>query len=219
MIHTLGPKDFLYILSATQWTLLLSFLAIFGGSLVAFFFVAMRLTSMRILSWFSIAYIQFFQATPPILQLFIIFFGGSYFGIRFEAWQAAFIAFSLYSSAYLADIWYGSIVATPRHQWEGARALSFSEPLTLLLVIAPQALKIAVPPTVGYVVQLIKTTSLASIIGYVELVRAGQFINNSTLRPLAVYGFVACIYFALCWPLSIWASRLEKRLAESRKRS
>lgn len=219
MIHPIGVNDFLYILSATQWTLLLSGFAIFGGGIIALAVVAARLGPVRPLAWVTVAYIQFFQATPPLMQLFLVFYGGSYLGFRFEPWSAALIAFSLYSSAYLADIWYGCIRAIPRHQWEGSRALSFPEPLTILLVIAPQALKISVPPTVGFVVQLIKTTSLASIIGFIELVRAGQFINNSTLQPLMVYGFVACIYFALCWPLSLWSQALENRLARSHRRS
>lgn len=219
MIHPIGVNDFIYILWATQWTLLLSVFAIFGGALLALLIVAARLLPIRPTSWLMVAYIQFFQATPPLMQLFLIYYGGSHLGVRFEAWSAALIAFSLYSSAYLADIWHGCIMATPRHQWEGARALSFPEPLVLLLVIVPQALKISLPPTVGFVVQLIKTTSLASIIGYIELVRAGQFINNATLQPLLVYGFVACIYFALCWPLSLWSQVLETRLSRSLRRS
>lgn len=219
MIHKLGINDFLYILSATQWTLLLSAFAIIGGGLIALVVVALRLSPIRPLGWLTMAYVQFFQATPPLMQLFLVYFGGGLFGMRLEAWAAALLAFSLYSSAYLGDIWHGCIRAIPRHQWEGARALSFSEPLTVLLVIAPQALKISVPPTVGFIVQLIKTTSLASIIGFVELVRAGQYINNATLQPLIVYGFVASIYFALCWPLSLWAQRLESRLGRSLVRS
>jgi polar amino acid transport system permease protein len=89
----------------------------------------------------------------------------------------------------------------------------------VVLVIVPQAIRVSVPPTVGFLVQLIKTTSIASIIGFIELVRAGQYINNSTLQPFIVYGFVACIYFILCWPLSLWARALEKRLARSQHRS
>ena len=219
MIHKLNINDFFYILSAAQWTLLLSAFAIFGGGLIALVVLALRLSRVRPLAWLTIGYVQFFQATPPLMQLFIIYYGGGFVGVRFEAWSAALIAFSLYSSAYLGDIWHGCIRAIPRHQWEGSRALSFSEPHTILLVIVPQALKISVPPTVGFVVQLIKTTSLASIIGFVELVRAGQFINNSTLQPLIVYGFVASIYFVLCWPLSLWAQALEKRLGKSLRRS
>lgn len=219
MIHQLGLNDFLYILSATRWTVLLSLFAIVGGAIIGLMFIALRLTRVRPLGWLTVGYVQFFQATPPLMQLFLVFYGGGLFGVRLEPWTAALIAFSLYSSAYLCDIWYGCIRAIPRHQWEGSRALSFPEPLTLLLVIAPQALKISVPPTVGFLVQLIKTTSIAAIIGFVELVRAGQFINNSTLRPFIVYGFVACIYFALCWPLSLWGQSLERRLGRGQKRS
>jgi polar amino acid transport system permease protein len=219
MIRDLNVNDFIYILTAAQWTLLLSAFAVVGGGLVAIAIVLMRLGRIRALSWVTVAYIQFFQATPPLMQLFLIFFGGTLVGVRLEAWTAALIAFSLYSSAYLADIWHGSIQSVPRHQWEGARALSFSEPLMLVLIIVPQALRISVPPTIGFLVQVIKTTSLASIIGFIELVRAGQFINNSTLQPLPVYGFVACIYFAICWPLSKWGAFLEARLGRSAKRA
>jgi polar amino acid transport system permease protein len=219
VIHKLGLSDFIYILSAAQWTLLLSAFAIFGGGIIALLILAMRLSPFRPLKWLSVGYVQFFQATPPLMQLFLVYYGGSIWGFRFEAWSAALLAFALYSSAYLGDIWHGCIRAIPRHQWEGSRALSFGEPLTILLVIVPQALRISVPPTVGFVVQLIKTTSLASIIGFVELVRAGQYINNSTLQPLIVYGFVASIYFVLCWPLSLWAQALETRLAQSTRRS
>jgi polar amino acid transport system permease protein len=219
MIRPLNPDDFVYILTALQWTLLLSAFAIIGGGLIGVLVVILRLNRIRPVNWVTMAYIQFFQATPPLMQLFLVYYGGGLIGIRFEAWTAALIAFALYSSAYLGDIWHGCIVAIPRHQWEGSRALAFSEPLTLGLVIVPQAIKIAVPPTIGFVVQVIKTTSLASIIGFVEMVRAGQFITNATLQPLPVYGFVALIYFALCWPLSIWARALETRLAKSLRRS
>lgn len=219
MIHKLDINDFLYILGATQWTLLLSVLATIGGGMIGAILVALRLNPLRPLGLLTVGYVQFFQATPPLMQLFIVYYGGSVFGTKFEAWSAALITFSLYSSAYFGDIWHGCIRAVPRGQWEGARALALNEPFTLLLVVVPQALRIAVPPTVGFLVQLIKTTSIASIIGYIELLRAGQYINNSTLRPFVVYGFVACIYFVLCWPLSLWAQTLENRLARSQRRS
>lgn len=219
MIHPLSANDFIYILWALPWTLMLSAFAIIGGGLIAIIIVALRLSPWRPAAWLTVAYVQFFQATPPLLQLFIAYYGGSLVGVRLEAWSAALLAFSLYSSAYLGDIWHGCISAIPRQQWEASRSMSFSEPLTILLVIVPQALKISVPPTVGFIVQLIKTTSLASIIGYIELVRAGQYINNATLQPVLVYGFVAAIYFSLCWPLSLWAQALETRLAQSLRRS
>jgi len=141
-----------------------------------------------------------------------VFFGGSLVGVRFDPWTAAAIAFSLNASAFLSDIWHGSVMAVPNAQWEAARSLALPWGQTLRLVVMPQAARIAVAPTIGYLVQLIKSTSLASIIGFIELVRAGQFINNATLQPMLVYGFVGCVFFVLCWPLSKLSQRLEDRL-------
>jgi polar amino acid transport system permease protein len=80
----------------------------------------------------------------------------------------------------------------------------------LIHVILPQAVKIATPPTVGFMVQIVKNTSLASAIGFVELARAGQVINNSTFQPFLIFVMVAALYFALCYPLSVWSRRLER---------
>jgi polar amino acid transport system permease protein len=82
-------------------------------------------------------------------------------------------------------------------------------------VILPQAWRIAVPPTVGYLVQVVKGTSLAAIIGFTEVTRAGQIVNNATFEPLYVFGLVAGLYFALCWPLSLLAGHLERRQARA----
>jgi polar amino acid transport system permease protein len=78
-------------------------------------------------------------------------------------------------------------------------------------VILPQAVKIAIPPTVGFMVQIVKNTSLASVIGFVELARAGQIVNNSTFEPFVIFTCVAAIYFALCYPLSVASRTLERR--------
>jgi polar amino acid transport system permease protein len=85
-------------------------------------------------------------------------------------------------------------------------------------VILPQAFSIALAPTVGYLVQIIKGTSLAAIIGFVEVTRSGQIINNATFQPVIVFGVVAGIYFALCWPLSLLAARMERRRAAAMAR-
>jgi polar amino acid transport system permease protein len=212
MIRPLNPNDFVYILLALRWTVLLSLAAIAGGGLLGFLVLSLRMTRGRVLHWLAVAYIQFFQATPLLMQIFLVFFGATLVGLRLDPWPAAVIAFSLHASAFLADIWFASVLAVPKAQWEGARSLALPNRLMLRLVIAPQAARIAVAPTIGFLVQLIKATSLASIIGFVEVVRAGQFITNSTLQPLYVYGFVACLYFALCWPLSKFSQGVEARL-------
>ena len=212
MIRELNGNDFVYILLAARWTVLLSLIAVIGGGVVGLGIMLARLSRPPPIRLAALAYIQFFEATPLLMQLFLVFFGGSILGVRFDPWTAAVIAFSLHTSAFLGDIWQGSVLAVPLSQWEAARSLSLSWSVTLRLVVLPQAARIAVAPTVGFLVQLIKSTSLASIIGFVEVVRAGQFINNATLQPLPVYGFVACIFFALCWPLTRLAERLETRL-------
>ncbi len=84
------------------------------------------------------------------------------------------------------------------------------------LVILPQALRIAIPPTVGFLVQLLKSTALTSIVGFRELTRTGEIISNATFRPFVVYGLVAVIYFVLCSPLTAYARALERRLLVSR---
>ncbi len=212
MIRDLNANDFLYMLTAARWTVLLSVIAILGGGVVGLAIALARLSRFVVLRSIALAYIQFFQATPQLMQLFLVFFGGSLLGVRLDPWTAAVIAFSLHASAFLGDIWHGCVLAVPQTQWEAARSLALPWRVTLRLVIAPQAGRIAVAPTIGFLVQLIKSTSLASIIGFVELVRAGQFINNATLQPLLVYGFVASVFFILCWPISKLSQGLETRL-------
>jgi polar amino acid transport system permease protein len=155
---------------------------------------------------------QLFQGTPLLMQLFLIYYGLSLFGLRLDAWTAVTIAYTIYAAAFLGDIWRGCIQAIPKEQWEASRALALGYLHQLFLVIMPQAVRIAIPPTVGFLVQLVKATAVASIIGFVELTRAGQLMTNATFQPMIVYPIVAALYFVLCWPLSVWAQHLEKQL-------
>ncbi len=152
------------------------------------------------------------------MQLYLVYFGANLLGIEANAWTAAAIGLTLYSSAFLGEIWRGCIQAVPQVQWEAARALALGRFLQLRFVILPQALRVAIPPTVGFMVQILKGTSLASIIGFMELTRAAQIVNNATFRPFIVYALVAGLYFALCWPLSLLSQALERRLDVGRPR-
>jgi polar amino acid transport system permease protein len=165
------------------------------------------------LRWLATGYIGLFQGTPVLMQLFVTYYGlAVLFKIQVDAWPAVLLAFSLYSGAFLGEIWRGSIEAIPRAQWEAAECLSLSFPKQLWYVILPQAGRISIPPTVGFAVQLIKNTSIAAIIGFVELTRAGQLMTNATFEPMIVYPIVAALYFILCWPLSLLAQTLERRI-------
>ncbi|WP_085940666.1 amino acid ABC transporter permease [Azospirillum sp. B506] len=213
MIRAFGYNEFLFLLSAVQWTLLLSVIAFIGGGIVGLVVALGRTSDVKPLRWLSTGYIQIFQGTPLLMQLFLVFFGATVIGIDMSPWVAAAVGLTLNTSAFLGEIWRGCIQSVPRGQWEAASSLGLRYPGLMRYVILPQAVKVAVPPTVGYLVQVIKGTSLAAIIGFVELTRAGQIVNNATFQPFLVFGIVAAIYFALCWPLSLLSQRLEARYA------
>ncbi|TVQ11307.1 MAG: amino acid ABC transporter permease [Leptolyngbya sp. DLM2.Bin27] len=202
------------LLLATRWTIVLSLIAFAGGGLVGFLLMLMRISPIAWVRLPSVVYIEFFQGTPLIMQLFLVFFGISVlFQINLSAWEAATIALTTYTSAFLADIWRGSIEAIPQGQWEAARALGLSYVKQMKRIILPQAVKMSVPPTVGFAVQVVKGTSLASVIGFVELTRSAASISNVTFQPFLVFSIAAVIYFCLCFPLSLLSKRLERQFA------
>ncbi len=213
MGRSFGTGEFLYLLKAVPWTLLLSAGALVGGAVVGLLIAILRVAPLRPLRWLATGYIELFQGTPVLMQLFVTYYGlAVLFNIHVDAWPAVLLAFTLYSGAFLGEIWRGSIQAIPPTQWEAAECLSLSFPKQLWHVILPQAGRISIPPTVGFAVQLIKSTSIAAIIGFVELTRAGQLMTNTTFKPMIVYPIVAALYFLLCWPLSLLAQTLERRI-------
>ncbi|WP_419897451.1 amino acid ABC transporter permease [Roseomonas sp. USHLN139] len=218
-MRSFGPNEVFYILAAVRWTLLLSIVAFAGGSLGGVIIALMRAGSIRALRWIAFAYIKIFQGTPLLMQLVLAFFIPGIFGLDVDPWAAAAIGLSLHASAFLGEIWRGAIEVVPRGQWEASGALGLRYWAQMRLVIAPQAIRIALPPSVGFLVQLIKATSLASIIGFVELTRAAQVINNATFQPFTIFGLVGLTYFIICWPLSAYSRRMERRLAEASARA
>ena len=200
------------LLMAARWTVLLSLVAFVGGGAVGLLLLLARVAqwpgAQRAVSW----YVQLFQGTPLLMQLFLAYFGLALFGINVPAWLAAALALTLYTSAFLTEIWRGCVNAVPKGQWEAAASLAMNFGETMRHVIGPQALRIALPPTVGFLVQVIKGTALASVIGFIELTKAGTMITNATFRPFTVYACVALMYFGLCWPISAWSRRLERTL-------
>ncbi|RZJ07428.1 MAG: amino acid ABC transporter permease, partial [Acidovorax sp.] len=178
-MRTFGLSEFLFIVQAAQWTLALSAIAFVGGALLGLVVALSRTSESAVARNASRVFIQVFQGTPLLLQLFLIFFGAPVLGLDINPWVAAGVALVLNSAAFLAEIWRGCIEAVPRGQWEAAQALNLSYINRMRFVVLPQAFKIALPPTVGYTVQIIKGTSLAAIIGFTEITRAGQIINNA----------------------------------------
>ncbi len=200
------------LLLALRWTLLLSAIAFIGGGLVAIPVTMMRISDSVGLRSAAKGYIALLQGTPLLVQLFLAFFGLALLGFNVPPLAAAALALTLYTSAFLAEIWRGAIEAVPRGQWEGAKALGLNRFQQMRLIIIPQALRVGIAPTAGFTVQVVKGTALASVIGFVELTKAGTMIANATFDPFRVYGLVALFYFALCYPLSLAAKRIEKRV-------
>lgn len=200
------------LLLALRWTVGLSLIAFAGGSAVGLVLLVARLAKLPGAAVCVSLYVQLFQGTPLLMQLFICYFGLAMLGVDASPLLAASICLTLYTSAYLTEIWRGCVIAIPRGQWEAAASLAMNLREQLQHIIVPQATRIAIAPTVGFLVQVIKGTALTSVIGFVELTKAGQMIANATYEPFLVYSCVGLMYFALCYPLSIWSRRIERRL-------
>lgn len=201
-----------YLVASVGWTLVLSALAFALGGIAGFAVMLARISTHRWLRRAAAVYIECVQGIPLLIWLFLVYFGLSVYGFTLPALVAAGLAMMIYVSAYLGDIWRGCVEAMPAPQWEAAECLALTRWQTLSLVIIPQATRLSLPPTIGFLVQVIKMTSLASVIGFVELTRAGQIINNSIFQPFLVFSLVGALYFCLCYPLSRWSEAMENRL-------
>jgi polar amino acid transport system permease protein len=172
MIRTFSSIDVMYLVAAARWTLALTATAFAGSALLGLILAIGRIAPVAPLRWLVATYILVVQGTPLLVWLFLIFFGLPLLGVSVNPWLAAAIAFSIYGSAFLGEIWRGALISIARTQWEAGASLGLSMAQQLRYVIVPQSIRIAIPPTVGFLVQLIKNTSLAATIGLVELTPA-----------------------------------------------
>jgi len=208
----LNANHLVYLLEAAKWTVLLSLIAFAGGALVGLPLALLRVSKIRLLRLLASGYIQLIQGTPLLILLFLSYFGLGIMGYKLVPIVAAGLSLTLYAAAFLGEIWRGCIEAVPKTQWEASDCLGLNRFQQYVYVVLPQSLRLAIPPTVGFMVQIVKNTSLASVIGFVELARAGQIVNNSTFEPFAIFTIVGAIYFVLCYPLSLAARALERKI-------
>jgi polar amino acid transport system permease protein len=213
-----SSDQIIFIVSALRWTVLLTVLALLIGGVVGFAVAIARVSPAAPLRWFAAGYIGVIQGIPALMILFLAYYGLSLAGLELPPLVAASIAMSLYVSGYLADIWRGAIQSVPWQQWEASSSLAMTRVQQFRYVVLPQALRIATPPSVGFAVQAVKNTSIVSIVNVVEIARAGQLVNSVAYQPFKIYSLVALLYFAICWPMSLLAARLERRLDARRKR-
>ncbi|MGM4913505.1 amino acid ABC transporter permease [Rhizobium sp. 768_B6_N1_8] len=217
MLGGFSFNHLIYLLDGLVWTVVLSALAFLLGGIAGFFVMLCRISRFLWVRRAALIYIQIVQGTPLLIQMFILYFGLGVINISVPPLVAAGLGMMIYSSSYLGEIWRGSVESISRTQFEAAECLGLTRWQALRDVILPQALRIATPPTVGFLVQLIKNTSLASVVGFLELTRAAQVINNSLFQPFLVFGIAALLYFAVCYPLSVWSRSLERKLNVGRR--
>ncbi len=211
-MESFSTLQLLFLIKGVGWTLVLSLISFIFGSIAGFGVMLARVSVHKPLRMLTSAYIQIIQGIPLLVLLFIVYFGVGIFGINVAPLIASAVALTIHVSAFLGEIWRGSVQAIEKTQWEASECLGLSRWQSLILVIIPQALRMSLPPSVGYLVQVIKLTSLASVVGFVEVTRAGQIINNSLFQPFLVFMLVGAFYFMLCYPLSLWSRAMEKKL-------
>lgn len=212
MIESFGLPEFFFLLRSLGWTLLLTLTSLLLGGAIGMVFAIARVSRNDLVRNAAVLYIQLLQGLPVLLVLFLSYFGLAYLGFDPPALVIATLALGSYAGAYLADIWRGAIESVPHPQWEASSSLCMTRGQQLRHVILPQSVRIALPPTVGFLVQLVKNTSIVSVVGYIDLMRAGEHIEVSLHSPFKIYGVVALMYFALCFPLSHFSKSLERKV-------
>ena len=206
------------LLAATRFTVYLSLISFIGGAILAAFLAYFSIKKKSVLRRVATIYIWLFQSTPLLMLLFIFGLGfPRLFAVEVNIWFAAGGALILYASAYIGEVWRGAIESVSYNQWEAGRAIGLSFFSTFRLIVLPQAFKISIAPTVGFMVQIIKGTSLAYIIGFSDLMYIGKRWANAPVNgtePYIIFPLMALIYFFLCFPLSKLSNFLEKRLQQ-----
>ena len=212
-------EQFFSLLQGAWGTLVLSLLTFAIGGLAGLALAMARISPARPVRVAAAAWIQLIQGTPLLVLMGLCFYGPDIAGIgSVPALLAATLAMSIYASAFLGEIWRGCIQAVHKSQWEAAECLGLTRWQRMRQVVLPQALRLATPPTVGFAVQIIKNTSVASlVIGFAELSYNTKVLNNSTFQPFVYFGAAALLYFAMSYPLSRWSLALERKLNASRR--
>jgi cystine transport system permease protein len=199
--------------AGVAFTIPLTLISFALGLLLAVLTALVRLSPWTIPKLIARFYVWIIRGTPLLVQLFIIFYGLPSIGIILEPLTAAIIGFSLSVGAYSSEIVRAAIVSIHKGQWEAAFSVGMTRNQALRRVILPQAARVSVPPLSNTFISLVKDTSLAASITYMEMFRTAQQVAATSYEPLLLYCEVAVIYLIFCSVLSALQNYLEKRLA------
>ena len=212
MNFTLILQSLPFLWSGFLLTLALSAVSIVGSTALGLVVAALRTSRIPLIRGLARTYVEIFRGSPiPITLLFVYFGAALYLGYSVNLFVAAAVGLSIYHSAFVAEIIRSGIEAVPAGQHEAAQILGLTPMQTFSWVVLPQTVKIALPPLVGQYISLIKDTSIASIIGLVELMKVGQSIVDRTSDPVSIYLIVAVCYFIVCYPPSVWVTRRQRK--------
>lgn len=201
---------------AGAWiTIQLTVYAIVVGVILGLILALLRLSKNPIIAAPTIAYIEFMRGTPLLAQIFMIYFGLGSLGVNVPDFMSGFIALSLNSSAYNAEIFRAGIQSISKGQMEASRSLGLSYGQSMAYVVVPQAFRFCLPPLGNEFIALLKDSSLVAIIGISDLMRVGREINGRTLRSIEVFGYVSIIYLIMTLPLSQLVNAAERRMKKS----
>lgn len=208
-----APEVFEILIQGLWLTLLVTFAALALGLVLGVPIALARNSSLVMLRAVAIAYIEIFRGIPPLVWLFIVFFGLPRTGlVEWSAATSAIVALGIVSSAYMAEIYRAGIESVDRGQWESANALGIPDRVVFIRVIAPQALILVVPPAAAYAVGLLKDSALASIIGVQEVTFRAYVLTQRTFEGLQVFLVAAAIYVLISIPMAVLSRGLDRRL-------
>jgi cystine transport system permease protein len=198
--------------SAVLMTLMLGLGSFVLGSSLGLMVALARISDFAVLRWLAFAYVSIFRGTPLLVQILLLYFGLPYYGIVLDPVPAALLALTLFSASYLSENFRSGIIAVDRGQWEAAQSLGMGYWKTMVRVVLPQGLRIAIPSVGSRLIALIKDTSLASTITVVELTRVADQVGAATFRYMEMFLMVGFIYWLINQILTIIQTILEARI-------
>lgn len=212
MFEAFGWQDLIPLFKGALLTIVLCVTSGILGSVVGVILGLARTSPSRLARWVSAIYVNFVRGIPILVIIFFIYFGLPMLfpTLNLSKFVSAVIALSCFAAAYVGEIVRGSIEAIPRGQVEAADALGLHYFVKYKYVILPQAMKIVVPPAIGFLIGLVKDSSLITVIGFIELTKAGNIVSNLTGNPITTFLAVAAMYFVICYPISLLGRRYEK---------
>ncbi|MBA4270904.1 MAG: amino acid ABC transporter permease, partial [Methylobacterium sp.] len=213
--------NLIFLGQAFAYTALLSLVGCGLGFLVGFGLAVLRnerIVGFAPLRWFATIYVEIFRRIPFLVKLMVVFFAFQLAGLDASMFAVAATTVALSASAFSAENIRAGLESVHRNQWDAAETMNMGGLTALRRVILPQAWAIIIPPSMTYSVGLVKSTSIASQIGVVELTYAAKILNQKGFSAAICFGTILILYFVLCYPLNLFASHLERRLAPSRHR-